>query len=207
MIKYVCIEGNIGVGKSSLALKLAENLGGSFLPEEFEDNPLLPLFYKEPDKFAFPVEFSFLLDRFRQQKKWDNIINNDLVISDYYFEKCLYFAKLNLSARDYPVFEEKFMTLKAEIREPDLLVFIRLDIDLLQKNIKKRNRAYEQSIPDDYLIRLNQHYLDAIHIVRKHKVLSIVLSNNEQMTYERLYQELKAFILEPSQNSFTEIKL
>src|SRR3989344_1496170 len=101
MIKYVCIEGNIGVGKSSIAFRLAEELGGVFLPEEFEENPLLPLFYKEPQKFAFPVEFSFLLDRFRQQKKWNETISNGLVISDYYFEKCLYFAKLNLTEKDY----------------------------------------------------------------------------------------------------------
>ncbi len=207
MIKYVCIEGNIGVGKSSIAFKLAEELGGHFLPEEFEENPLLPLFYKEPAKFAFPVEFSFLLDRFRQQKKWDETINNGLVISDYYFEKCLYFAKLNLSKKDYPVFEEKFNTLNEEIKQPELLVFIRLEIELLQKNVKKRNRSYEQSIPDDYLIRLNQHYIDAINIVRKHRVLSFILSNNEQSTYDAMYRELKSFILKPSDTNFTEIHL
>ena len=207
MIKYVCIEGNIGVGKSSIAFKLAEELGGHFLPEEFEENPLLPLFYKEPDKFAFPVEFSFLLDRFRQQKKWDNVLSNGIVVSDYYFEKCLYFAKLNLSSKDYPVFEEKFTTLNEEIRHPDLLVFIRLEIELLRKNIIKRNRHYEQSIPDDYLMRLNQHYIEAINKVRKHKVLSFVLSNNEQSTYDCLFKELKSFILKPSENNFIEIHL
>lgn len=207
MIKYVCIEGNIGVGKSSIAFKLAEELGGSFLPEEFEENPLLPLFYKEPEKFAFPVEFSFLLDRFRQQKKWDNVLNNGVVISDYYFEKCLYFAKLNLTDNDYLVFEEKFTTLNEEIRHPDLLVFIRLEIELLRKNITKRNRVYEQSIPDDYLIRLNQRYIEAINKVRKHKVLSFVLSNNEQSTYDSLFNELKTFILKPTENNFIEMHL
>ena len=158
MIKYICIEGNIGAGKSSIAQRLATDLGGDFLPEEFEENPLLPLFYDDPEKFAFPLEFSFLLDRFRQQKRWNEKFSSGIVVSDYYFEKCLYFAKLNLSITDYQVFEEKFLPLFNEIKQPDLLVFIRTEVNLLQANIKKRNREYEQTIPDDYLLKLNDRY-------------------------------------------------
>src|ERR1700741_1647746 len=180
MIKYVCIEGNIGVGKSSIAARLAEELKGHFLPEEFEENPLLPLFYKDPVKFAFPVEFSFLLDRFRQLKKWEETICNGLVISDYYFEKCLYFAKVNLNEKDYTVFEEKFSLLNKEIKHPDLLVFINLDLAQTRENIKKRNREYEQTFPGDYLVKLSMHYNEALKKERSFKVLSFILSGNEQ---------------------------
>jgi len=138
MKNYICIEGNIGAGKSTLAQRISKELGFHYLPEEFEENYLLPLFYKEPQQFAFPLEFSFLLDRFRQLCLWEEKLNNHPVVSDYYFEKCLYFAKINLNEEDYQLFENQYKKLSAHVAAPDLLVILRLSTENLQQNIKNR---------------------------------------------------------------------
>jgi deoxyguanosine kinase len=151
MKNYICIEGNIGAGKSTLAQRISKELGFDYLPEEFEENYLLPLFYKEPQQFAFPLEFSFLLDRFRQLSFWKEKIQNHLVVSDYYFEKCLYFAKINLNEEDYTLFESQYKKLSAHVPSPDLLVVLKLSMQHLQQNIKNRNREYENKIESTYL--------------------------------------------------------
>jgi deoxyadenosine/deoxycytidine kinase len=207
MIRYICIEGNIGAGKSSIAQRLATDLQGYFLPEEFEENPLLPLFYKDPVQFAFPLEFSFLLDRFRQQKKWDQRLTNDVVISDYYFEKCLWFAALNLNAADYKVFSEKFAALQSQVIQPQLLVFIKTGLNELKHNIKKRGRIYEQQLPDEYLLKLNERYEQASSEIRPFKVLSFTLEKNDQVFYDQLFHELKAYITRPPAANRIEINL
>jgi deoxyadenosine/deoxycytidine kinase len=207
MINYICIEGNIGAGKSSIAQRLATDLQGHFLPEEFEENPLLPLFYKDPVQFAFPLEFSFLLDRFRQQKKWDHRLMHDVVISDYYFEKCLYFAAQNLNAADYKVFSEKFAALQSQVVQPELLVFIKTGLNELKHNIKKRGRIYEQQLPDEYLLKLNERYEQASSEIRPFRVISFVLEKNEQAVYDQLFHELKAYITSPPALNRIEINL
>ncbi|MCD6068242.1 MAG: deoxynucleoside kinase [Bacteroidetes bacterium] len=207
MINYICIEGNIGAGKSSIAQRLAADLQGHFLPEEFEENPLLPLFYKDPVQFAFPLEFSFLLDRFRQQKNWEERLVNTTVVSDYYFEKCLYFAELNLNAPDYSVFRDKFLALQSQIVQPQLLVFIKTGVNELKHNIKKRGRVYEQQLEDSYLSKLNERYEQAASEMRPFRVITFCLQTNEQEKYDRLFHELKSYIHQPPAANAIEIFL
>jgi deoxyadenosine/deoxycytidine kinase len=189
MKNYICIEGNIGAGKSTLAKLISKDLGFHYLPEEFEENYLLPLFYKEPQQFAFPLEFSFLLDRFRQLCIWKEKLQNQPVVSDYYFEKCLYFAKINLNATDYALFESQYNKLK-------------LSTENLQQNIKNRNRDYENEIENSYLEKLNTIYQEKSSKSSDIKCISFTLSNNDSDTYERIFLELSQLIKHgtPSQN-------
>src|SRR5690606_36565294 len=96
-----------------------------------------------------------LLDRFRQQKRWDEKLKAGKVVSDYYFEKCLYFAELNLSDADFSLFRDKFWALQSQVTQPDLLVFIKTGVEELKHNIKKRGRIYEQQMEESYLQKLN----------------------------------------------------
>lgn len=202
MKNYICIEGNIGAGKSTLAQRISAELGFYYLPEEFEENYLLPLFYKEPQQFAFPLEFSFLLDRFRQLCSWKDKLQNHPVVSDYYFEKCLYFAKINLNAADYNLFEEQYNKLNANVVNPDLLVILKLSTENLKQNIKNRNRDYENEIESSYLEKLNTLYEKKASSPSEITCISFTLSNNNSNTYERIYRELSQLIKHgvPSQN-------
>ena len=202
MKNYICIEGNIGAGKSTLAKLISKDLGFHYLPEEFEENYLLPLFYKEPQQFAFPLEFSFLLDRFRQLCIWKEKLQNQPVVSDYYFEKCLYFAKINLNATDYALFESQYNKLNANLESPDLLVILKLSTKNLQQNIKNRNRDYENEIENSYLEKLNTIYQEKASKSSEIKCISFTLSNNDSDTYERIFIELSQLIKHgiPSQN-------
>lgn len=194
MKNYICIEGNIGAGKSTLAQRISKELGFQYLPEEFEENYLLPLFYKEPQQYAFPLEFSFLLDRFRQLSAWKDKLTNHPVVSDYYFEKCLYFAKINLNETDYTLFETQYNKLSANVAKPDLLVILKLSTENLQQNIKNRNRDYENDIENSYLEKLNSIYEQKAAESSEIRCVSFTLSNNDSITYEGIYSELSQLI-------------
>jgi deoxyguanosine kinase len=156
-LRYICIEGNIGSGKSSLAAELAKHLNASILNEQFENNHLLPLFYSDRKAYAFPLEFSFALARF------DQIVTHfknhtGTIVSDYSFFKSLWFAQTNLKKEEFRFFKKQFYQLAANIPAPDLVIYLRTDIDNLAANIKKRNRPFEQNIDKEYLKRLDLRY-------------------------------------------------
>ncbi|RLD31693.1 MAG: 2-amino-4-hydroxy-6-hydroxymethyldihydropteridine diphosphokinase, partial [Bacteroidetes bacterium] len=142
---YIAIEGNIGAGKTSLATMISEQFNGKLILEQFEDNSFLPKFYKEPDKYAFPLEMSFLAERYQQLK--DQLTKQDLfrtfTISDYLFIKSLIFAKNNLQADEFALFSTMFTIIDEFLPKPDLLVYLYLDVPGLQRNIKNRGRSYE----------------------------------------------------------------
>ena len=154
-MNYICIEGNIGSGKTSLAKKLAQHFNAEFVGEEFEDNPFLPLFYKEPEKFAFALEVSFLLDRARQLSSLRHSLPNKIHISDYHIEKCLYFAKINLNEVQFAEFEKAFPSVSSLVPPPDLLVYLHLSEDALMKNISARGRIAEKEIDKNYLQKIS----------------------------------------------------
>lgn len=194
MKKFICIEGNIGVGKSTLARRISKECGYLYLPEEFEENPLLPLFYKEPDKYAFSLEISFLLDRFRQLSNWKNKLSEFPVVSDYFFEKCLYFAEINLNPEKYLLFKEQFEQLNRQVIQPDLLIVLKLSTELLQENIRNRNRDYETQIEDTYLEKLNTIYERVVQYKKETAIVTFVLPNNNALTYESIFTEVKGIL-------------
>lgn len=163
---FISIEGNIGSGKTTLAKALAKQLKATYLPEQFEENALLPLFYNDRKTFAFPTEYSFLIDRHKQLQTY--FLTNkkqQVTVSDFHFDKCICFAKANLSSKDYQYFKKHFKALQASIRQPDLVIYINTEVPLLVKNIKKRGRTIEKTIATEYLSALKKS-LDNYYIVK-----------------------------------------
>jgi deoxyadenosine/deoxycytidine kinase len=160
--KFVVIEGLIGAGKTSLSKKIAEHFNAKLILEQFADNPFLPKFYKDPDKYSFQLELSFLAERYHQLK--NELISGDLfksfLISDYYFTKSLIFAKSTLADDEYRLFRNLFNIILTTLPKPDLYVFLHLDPENALKNIKKRGREYEQSIDINYLDKIRNNYFE-----------------------------------------------
>jgi len=159
---FIVIEGNIGAGKTSLSKKIAENYNAKLIPEEFAENPFLPKFYKNPEKYSFPLELSFLADRFHQLN--NQIRNRDLfksfVVADYYFTKSLIFAKNTLTNDEYGLYRQIFDIIYTSLPKPDLYVYLYLDINNLIKNIKRRGRDYEKNIKPEYLEKIQNGYFE-----------------------------------------------
>ena len=159
---FLAIEGNIGAGRTTLAHTLAEKYSAKLLLEEFEDNTFLPKFYSEPDRFAFPLELSFLADRYTQLKQ--HLVTQELfsnkIVSDYLLIKSLLFAKINLNFDEFNLFKKMFEIIELQVPQPELLIYLKSPIDQLQSQIKKRNRSFEQCIPDSYLEKVEAVYED-----------------------------------------------
>ena len=160
--KFIVIEGLIGAGKTSLSRKIAEQFNAKLILEQFADNPFLPKFYKEPEKYSFQLELSFLADRYHQLNR--ELITGDLfktfLISDYYFTKSLIFAKSTLADDEYRLFRNLFDIIITTLPKPDLYVFLHLDPANALSNIRKRGRDYEQTIDIEYLESIRKNYFE-----------------------------------------------
>jgi deoxyadenosine/deoxycytidine kinase len=161
---FVTIEGNIGAGKTTLAHLLSKHFNARLILEEFADNPFLPKFYENPGQYAFPLELFFMAERYKQLK--DLLQTKDMfqnvTISDYLFTKCLLFAKVNLPEEEFRLYQKLFEIINPQIIQPDIVIYLHTPVKKLQENIKKRNRDYEQSIPNDYLFTLQETYTQYI---------------------------------------------
>ncbi|MGN6567797.1 MAG: deoxynucleoside kinase [Flavipsychrobacter sp.] len=158
--RYIAIEGNIGAGKSTLANLLAKHYDARLALEEFADNNFLPKFYQDAERYAFPLELSFLADRFKQLKQFAS--NHELfqenIISDYILTKSKLFARVNLKNHEYELFQKLFDIMAPNIPAPDLLIYLHAPVNRLQQNIKQRGRTYEQNITAEYLEQVQQVY-------------------------------------------------
>ena len=154
--KYIAIEGNIGVGKTTLAKFLAKHFNGSLLLEEFAENKFLKLFYKTKD-YAFHSEMQFLLDRSLQMNTFFDQ-DHPIVFSDFHIEKSLVFSKMNLSKSNYSIVENIHQSLFNNFPNPDMLIFLDSGIEHISKNIKSRNRDFEKDLGIEYLENLIQNY-------------------------------------------------
>ena len=169
---FITIEGNIGAGKTTLAHLLSKHYNARLILEEFADNPFLPKFYENPGSYAFPLELFFMAERYKQLK--DLIQQKDmfqqLTISDYLFTKCLLFAKVNLPEDEFRLYQRLFEIIHQQLVKPDILIYLHAPIQRLQRNIKKRNRPYEQKIPDSYLLSIQETYTNYI---RQHNIKTL----------------------------------
>lgn len=158
---YITIEGCIGAGKTTLATMLAKDMNAELILERFMDNNFLPKFYKDPEQYAFPVEMSFLTDRYQQLKMVFNKrdLFTNMVISDYFIDKCVIFSKNNLKSDEYKLFRKVYEIISNYMPKPDLLVYLYNHTDRLLKNIAKRGREYEQNITADYLSSIQDSYI------------------------------------------------
>jgi deoxyguanosine kinase len=171
-IRYLAIEGVIGVGKTSLVHRLQAERGGARFLEHFEENPFLTAgFYQDMERYAFNTEMFFLLARFRQQRELARELDErgDPILSDYVFDKNRIFAEITLSGEDFGIWRRLFDALTPEVPEPDLVVYLKATTDVLLDRIRTRNRPFEREISGDYIERVNvayDRYFDAFDLAR-----------------------------------------
>ena len=171
---FVTIEGNIGAGKTTLANILSKHYNARLILEEFAENPFLPKFYQNPDQYAFPLELFFMAERYKQLKELlhSNDLFQTVTVSDYLFTKCLLFAKVNLPEEEFRLYQKLFDIINPQIIQPDLLIYLHSPVSKLQENIKKRNRSFEQDIPNDYLFTLQETYTQYI---KQHNIKTLFI--------------------------------
>ncbi len=195
MYRYIAIEGNIGAGKSTLATMLAKHYDARLVLEEFADNNFLPKFYEDPTRYAFPLELSFLADRYKQLKQL--LINQDLfqqkIVSDYIFTKSKLFARVNLKEEEYELFQKLFDIIDLHLPPPDLLIYLHAPVPGLQHNIRKRGRDYEQQIPNEYLHNVQEVYSQYLK-QEIHKTLIIDMAEVDFIENPHHFTQLVDFI-------------
>jgi len=198
---FITIEGNIGAGKTTLAHMLSKHFNARLILEEFADNPFLPQFYENPRQYAFPLELFFMAERYKQLKELIHTkdLFQSLTISDYLFAKCLLFAKVNLSEEEFRLYHKLYEIIRQQLIQPDLLIYLHVPVSRLQKNIQKRNRAYELAIPDKYLFDIQETYT---HYIRQHNLKTLVIdaSNADFLSNEKHLQ----VILEALEKEYDE---
>jgi deoxyguanosine kinase len=205
---YIAIEGNIGAGKTTLATQIAANLNARLILEQFEDNSFLPKFYTDPDRFAFPLELSFLADRFQQLKTHLGTpdLFQQLTISDYFIHKSLIFARKTLASDEFSLYAKLFSIIDAVLPKPELLVYLYLEIDKLTLNIQKRGRDYEQNIDKSYLERIQSGYFDYIKQQQDMRILIIDTNNMDFVGDKEDYNLLLDIIGKPYETGIHRIK-
>lgn len=178
---YIAFEGNIGAGKTTLVHKIAEDFNAKTVLERFADNPFLPKFYKDQNRYAFPLEMSFLADRYQQLS--DDLAQFDLfkdfIVADYHIFKSLIFAKITLAEDEYRLYRNLFDIIYKEMPKPDLYVYLYQNTERLLQNIRKRGRTYEQNIEAEYLDKINNGYLEYIKSQTDLNVLVIDVSDRD----------------------------
>ena len=171
---FITIEGNIGAGKTTLAHLLSKKLNARLILEEFADNPFLPRFYENPEQYAFPLELFFMAERYKQLKELMHTTDlfQSVTVSDYLFTKCLLFAKVNLPAEEFRLYQKLFDIIHQQLLHPDILIYLQAPVKKLQENIKKRKRVYEQAIPEEYLYNIQETYTSYI---KQHNIKTIFI--------------------------------
>ncbi|MBI3509163.1 MAG: deoxynucleoside kinase [Bacteroidetes bacterium] len=173
-LRYIAIEGNIGAGKSTLAEMLARRTGSVYVREQFEDNPFLGDFYSDMERYAFAAELSFLEERLRNVR--DAIKRNESVVADYFWEKSLVFARVNLKGEELKLFERISSSFSVQAKIPDIIVYLHRPAEKLLKHINKRGREFEQQIAKEYLAKVAAGYSSFFAAEKRMPVLWI---NNE----------------------------
>ena len=193
---YVAIEGNIGSGKTSLSNLMSDEFNAKIVLERFADNPFLPKFYEDQERFAFPLEMSFLADRYQQLT--DDLAQFDLfknfIVSDYYIFKSLIFAQVTLQKEEYALYRKMFDIMYKEISKPDLYIYLYQNTDRLLENIKKRGRIYEQNIEASYLQKIHVGYINFIKTEQDLNTLIIDVSELDFVNNLKDYREVLKII-------------
>lgn len=186
------IEGNIGAGKTTLAGKIATQFNANLVLEHFADNPFLPKFYKEPEKYSFPLELSFLASRYKQLK--EELVPQNLfksfTVADYYFMKSLVFAASTLTGDEYNLYRQIFYIIYGSLPKPDIYVYLHLNPEKLIRNIEKRGRTYEKSITKEYLQKIQDSYFSFFKQNPENKYLVIDVNDLDFVENESHYSKI-----------------
>jgi deoxyadenosine/deoxycytidine kinase len=189
MINYLVIEGNIGAGKTSLASLIAEQHNARLVLEQYADNPFLPKFYKDPGRYSFALELSFLAARYHQLHK--ELTSPDLfqplTVADYYFSKSLIFAKITLPIDEYNLYRQLFDIIHQQLPKPDLYVYLHVSVGKLLANIRKRGRDFEQDITPEYLDNLQHSYFEYLRSIQDMKIIVLEMEHLDFVYVKRHY--------------------
>lgn len=198
---FIAIEGNIGSGKTTLAKKIADEFSSKLMLEQFEDNPFLPDFYKTPERFAMHVELSFLAERYTHVKQTFQSLDlfNQLIISDYMFQKCSVFAKATLKPDEHDLFLKLYQIIVKVLPSPDLIIYLHSNVEKLQKQIEKRGRSYENAIPNSYLESIDKGYIQLFKSLRKTPILIVNTNNMDFVANQSDYEIFKNLLMLPHQ--------
>ena len=195
---YIAIEGPIGVGKTSLAELLSKELGARLVLEDFEDNPFLPDFYNDPERFGFQTQLFFLLQRYRQQQDLRQVdMFQKLLITDYMFVKDRLFASLNLDDKEMHLYDTVASLLERNIIKPDLVIYLQAETDILMKNIGKRGRNMERNVTWEYIDALNQVYTEYFFRYQDTPLVIINTNNIDFVENEKDLKEVIDYIRQP----------
>ena len=195
---YRAIEGPIGVGKTSLAQLLSKELGARLVLEDFEDNPFLPDFYNDPERFGFQTQLFFLLQRYRQQQDLRQVdMFQKLLITDYMFVKDRLFASLNLGDKEMQLYDTVASLLERNIIRPDIVIYLQADTDVLMKNIEKRGRNMEKNVTWEYIDALNQVYTEYFFRYQDTPLVIINTNNIDFVENENDLKEVIDYIRQP----------
>lgn len=189
---YVVIEGNIGAGKTTLATRISEQFNARLILEHYADNPFLPKFYDNPEKYSFPLELSFLASRYKQLK--EELTPQDLfktfTVADYYFMKSLVFASSTLRGDEYNLYRTIFYIIYGSLPKPDIFVYLHLSPERLLNNIRKRGREYEKTISREYLQKIQESYFTFFRQNPENKYLVIDINAADFVEDESQYKKV-----------------
>lgn len=201
-MRFLVIEGNIGAGKTTLAGKIAEEFNAKLVLEQFADNPFLPKFYDDQERYSFPLELSFLADRYHQIKK--QVLNLDLfhsfLVADYYFAKSSIFAQNTLKDDEYHLFRQIFDIIFESMPKPDLYVYLHSNTDKLLQNIKMRGRDYEKNITEEYLEKIKGGYFTFFKKINTFPILVIDINYIDFVQNPDHYLQIKEAIFKNDYN-------
>ncbi len=207
--QFIAVEGNIGAGKTTLCHRLAEYSGCSLLLEQFTDNPFLPPFYEQPERYAFPVELFFMTERHKQLL--EHFAQPDffkpLTVADYFFVKTLLFAKNNLDEAELRLFQRLFNVLNSTFPKPDLLLYLHRPVDVLMQQIKSRGREIEQNISKEYLEEIQQAYLSYLKMEQDSPVVILELGDADFQRDEAVFQSIVKVMQEPFKKGLHHLQL
>jgi deoxyadenosine/deoxycytidine kinase len=197
---YIVIEGNIGAGKTTLASMIARDYNAKLILERFADNPFLPKFYSDPSRYSFPLELSFLADRYRQLK--EELMEQDLfrsfTVADYYFMKSLVFSSKTLEQDEFSLYRQIFYIIYSSLPKPDLYVYLHVPPERLLKNIAQRGREYEKSITADYLNGIHESYFNFFRQNPENRYLVLNISDIDFVANQEDYARIKEMIFATS---------
>jgi deoxyadenosine/deoxycytidine kinase len=207
--EYICIEGNIGTGKTTLCKLLSQDYKCELILEQFTDNPFLPMFYKEPGRYAFPVELFFMTERYKQLQ--ESLVNkgifHDYFLADYFFRKTAIFAQNNLEEEEYRLFLRFFDILNSLFPNPDLLVYLHRSVDKLYEQIQARNRLIEKDLKKSYLLEIQNMYFEFFRTERDYPILIIDVEDLNFQDNPEHYQQLKNLIFRSYQPGVHRISM
>lgn len=207
--RFIAVEGNIGAGKTTLCHQLSDRLGCALVLEQFTDNPFLPPFYEQPERYAFPVELFFMTERHKQLLEHfaQPDLFRSLTVADYFFVKTLLFAKNNLSEAEFRLFQRLFSVLNATFPKPDLLLYLHRPVPVLLKQIKKRGRNIEQNIAPDYLAEIQEAYFDYLKSETETPVVLLDLDDADFQSDPGVFEKILLLLTETHPQGFTQRRL